>query len=80
VIRQGSVLVVDDSEPNRDALSRRLARNGLLVEVAAGGDDALTLARSRAFDVVLLRKRSSDSASQWPLSLGTVPRRGGEGW
>jgi len=52
--RQGSVLIVDDSEPNRDVLSRRLQRNGFLVETAADGDAALALAGSRAFDVVLL--------------------------
>src|ERR1044071_5330134 len=52
--RQGSVLIVDDSEPNRDVLSRRLLRNGFLVETAADGHAALALAGSRAFDVVLL--------------------------
>ena len=30
--RQGSLLIVDDSEPNRDALSRRLAHQGFLVD------------------------------------------------
>ena len=35
--RRGSLLVVDDSESNRDALSRRLAQKGFLVETAADG-------------------------------------------
>ena len=34
MIQQGSLLIVDDCEPNRDALSRRLARKGYLVTTA----------------------------------------------
>ena len=36
--RHGSILVVDDTEFNRDALSRRLVQKGFLVETAADGD------------------------------------------
>ena len=54
MIRQGSLLVVDDNELNRDALSRRLASRNFSVTSAANGDDALRLTASRRFDLVLL--------------------------
>jgi diguanylate cyclase (GGDEF)-like protein/PAS domain S-box-containing protein len=52
--RAASLLVVDDSELNRDALSRRLRQRGYEVTVACGGAEALTLASSGDFDLVLL--------------------------
>jgi diguanylate cyclase (GGDEF)-like protein/PAS domain S-box-containing protein len=52
--RRGSILVVDDSEFNRDALSRRLEQKGFLVDTAADGSGALECAASRHFDLVLL--------------------------
>jgi diguanylate cyclase (GGDEF)-like protein/PAS domain S-box-containing protein len=52
--RRGSILVVDDSEYNRDALSRRLEQKGFLVETAEDGSGALACASSRQFDLVLL--------------------------
>jgi sigma-B regulation protein RsbU (phosphoserine phosphatase) len=48
------VLVVDDVEMNRDMLSRRLVRLGYAVDVAANGRRALELARTAAYDLVLL--------------------------
>ena len=48
------VLVVDDNEMNRDMLSRRLARMGLLVEVAEGGNSGLEMILTGEFDLVLL--------------------------
>jgi diguanylate cyclase (GGDEF)-like protein/PAS domain S-box-containing protein len=50
----GSLLVVDDNEPNRDALSRRLRQRGFTVAVAADGAEALALAAASAFDLILL--------------------------
>ena len=50
----GTLLVVDDNEANRDALSRRLANKGYTVRVAAGGAEALEMAAAEAFDLVLL--------------------------
>ncbi len=54
MIQRGSLLIVDDSEPNRDALSRRLAREGYLVTTAEDGDRALALVGAGAYDLVLL--------------------------
>jgi adenylate cyclase len=51
---EGSVLVVDDNEVNRDLLARRLQRQGHAVTVAVDGSQALELMRSAPFDLVLL--------------------------
>jgi class 3 adenylate cyclase len=51
---RGAVLVVDDSEVNRDVLHRRLTRGGHTVGLAADGRQALELLRACPFDVVLL--------------------------
>jgi sigma-B regulation protein RsbU (phosphoserine phosphatase) len=50
----GRVLVVDDNEVNRDVLSRRLAREGYAVTLAADGAEALSLLARDSFDLVLL--------------------------
>jgi CheY-like chemotaxis protein/signal transduction histidine kinase len=50
-----ALLVVDDIEDNRFALTRRLARQGYLnVATAVDGSQALELVRSKPFDLVLL--------------------------
>ena len=50
-----ALLVVDDIEDNRFALSRRLAREGYLnVTTAVDGRQALELLNSKRFDLVLL--------------------------
>jgi diguanylate cyclase (GGDEF)-like protein/PAS domain S-box-containing protein len=51
---QPSLLVVDDNEANRDALSRRLRTRGYTVTEASDGAEGLALANSGAFDLVLL--------------------------
>jgi GAF domain-containing protein/ActR/RegA family two-component response regulator len=52
---EAALLVVDDVEDNRFALSRRLARQGYLnVTTAADGRQALQLLESKPFDLVLL--------------------------
>ncbi|MBN9099015.1 MAG: response regulator [Pseudonocardia sp.] len=51
----GHVLVVDDDPVNRLLLRRALEREGLTVEVAVDGGEALVaLARGAGFDIVLL--------------------------
>jgi class 3 adenylate cyclase len=50
----GRILVVDDNEPNRDLLARRLTRDGHQVELAADGYQALAAVAERPFDLVLL--------------------------
>ena len=49
-----SILIVDDEQMNLDMLSRRLRRSGFAVDVAMNGTDALDMARSQSFDLVLL--------------------------
>ncbi|HEX5503710.1 MAG TPA: adenylate/guanylate cyclase domain-containing protein [Thermomicrobiales bacterium] len=49
-----AVLVVDDNEVNRELLSRRLARDGHAVSVAANGRQALAALEAEPFDLVLL--------------------------
>ncbi len=51
---QGTMLVVDDDEGNRDILSRWLLREGHTVAVAANGRQALEMIRAQPFDLVLL--------------------------
>ncbi|HEV3141126.1 MAG TPA: EAL domain-containing protein [Vicinamibacterales bacterium] len=52
--RRPLLLVVDDNEMNRDALSRRLEMKGYGVAVAAGGDEALSRVATEPFDLLLL--------------------------
>jgi adenylate cyclase len=50
-----ALLVVDDNEDNRYALTRRLAREGYAnVATAVDGEEALALLRGKRFDLVLL--------------------------
>jgi len=51
---EGSLLVVDDNETNRDLLTRQLARHGYMVATASDGMDALEQMQRQAFDLVLL--------------------------
>ena len=51
---QGSLLVVDDNDMNRDMLARRLARRGYTVAVAADGQQALQMLEAQQFDLILL--------------------------
>jgi diguanylate cyclase (GGDEF)-like protein/PAS domain S-box-containing protein len=84
--RTGSLLVVDDNEANRDALSRRLALKGYRVRMAAGGAEALEMAAAEVFDLVLLdvempamsgfevlsRLRTTRSQTQLPVIMVTA--------
>lgn len=49
-----SVLVVDDSEMNRDLLLRRLDKMGLRITEASNGEEALAAMDKESFDLVLL--------------------------
>jgi CheY-like chemotaxis protein/class 3 adenylate cyclase len=51
---QGSILVVDDNEMNRDLLARHLERQGHTVSLAENGRQALEMVGSQAYDLVLL--------------------------
>ncbi len=51
---RSSLLIVDDSEANRNMLSRRLERAGYTVAVADGGHRALEMLGQQTYDLVLL--------------------------
>src|SRR6185436_4595352 len=51
---RGHILVVDDTEANRDMAARRLERNGFTVEIAPNGSMALDLIKARKYDAILL--------------------------
>jgi two-component system KDP operon response regulator KdpE len=53
-MKKGKVLVVDDEEAIRKAVSRALSSRGFLVEVAAGGEEALGAVRTFDPDLVVL--------------------------
>jgi CheY-like chemotaxis protein/signal transduction histidine kinase len=53
-LREGSLLVVDDSELNRDLLSRQLARQGYSVVSVGSGAEALARLAIQEFDLILL--------------------------
>jgi len=48
------ILMVEDNEMNRDALSRRLERRGYEVVLAVDGKQGLTLAQSAQPDLILM--------------------------
>jgi two-component system cell cycle response regulator DivK len=48
------ILLVEDNEMNRDALSRRLRREGFEVQAAVDGLDGLTVAQADLPDLILL--------------------------
>jgi diguanylate cyclase (GGDEF)-like protein/PAS domain S-box-containing protein len=89
---RGSLLVVDDNEPNRDALSRRLRQRGFTVAVAADGAEALALAAASAFDLILLdvempglsgldvlaQIRRTHSQTQLPVIMVTARTQGAD--
>jgi two-component system, cell cycle response regulator DivK len=49
-----TILVVEDNEPSRDALSRRLARRGFEIVGASDGLQGVALAHSRRPDLILM--------------------------
>ena len=48
------ILLVEDDEMNRDMLARRLERRGHQVVIALDGEQAVTMARSEAPDLILM--------------------------
>jgi CheY-like chemotaxis protein len=49
-----TILLVEDNEPSRDALSRRLARRDFSVMTAADGQQGVDLARQHTPDLILM--------------------------
>lgn len=52
--RATTILVVEDNEPSRDALARRLARRGYRVVLAVDGHEAVSIGRSARPDLILM--------------------------
>lgn len=52
--RATTILVVEDNEPSRDALSRRLARRGYRIVLAVDGLEAVSIGRSAKPDLILM--------------------------
>lgn len=48
------ILVVEDNEPNRDMLTRRLARKGFEALVAVDGQEGVEIARTAQPDLILM--------------------------
>ena len=57
--RQARVLLVDDEQAIRTALSRALVAEGLAIELAESGSEGLRRALTEAFDLVILDLRMS---------------------
>ena len=49
-----TVLIVEDNEPSREALSRRLERRGYSVVPAIDGEEAVSIARAARPDIILM--------------------------
>ena len=49
-----TILIVEDNEPSRDVLARRLERRGYGVVVAVDGQEAIAVARSARPDLILM--------------------------
>ena len=91
-MRSEVLLVVDDNEANRDALSRRLRHRGYVVETAADGHEALAWIDSTRFDLILLdvempgmsglevltRIRMERSETELPVIMVTARSQGGD--
>ena len=52
--RATTILVVEDNEASRDALSRRLARRGYRIVLAVDGLEAVSIGRSVRPDLILM--------------------------
>ena len=49
-----TIMVAEDNEPSRDALSRRLERRGYRILLAVDGEQAVAIARSTLPDLILM--------------------------
>ncbi len=54
VRKEMAILVVDDSEANRDIMGRMLSLRGYAADFAASGEDALPLCAARAYDIIFM--------------------------
>jgi len=54
VRKEVAILVVDDSEANRDIMGRMLSLRGYAADFAASGEDALLLCAARNYDIIFM--------------------------
>ncbi len=54
VRKEMAILVVDDSEANRDIMGRMLSLRGYAADFAASGEDALPLCDARNYDIIFM--------------------------
>jgi diguanylate cyclase (GGDEF)-like protein/PAS domain S-box-containing protein len=92
VMREASILIVDEDGANRDAMSRDLLARKFLVTMAATGAEALGAIEQASFDLVLLdaelpdlsglevlaKMRERQSRSQLPIIMITARSAGAD--
>jgi len=54
VRKETAILVVDDSEANRDIMGRMLSLRGYAADFAASGEDAIPLCAARSYDIIFM--------------------------
>lgn len=74
-LRAHSVLIVDESEENREVLRTVLARRGLEIYEAAEGRAGLSLARAHHPDVIVL-DLDADALDESPVRAGFAAESG----
>jgi two-component system cell cycle response regulator DivK len=72
------ILLVDDEEPNRDWLSRRLARRGYQVVMAVDAAESYAKAVAESPDVILMDVRLGEGPDGWEATrhLKSTPETG----
>jgi CheY-like chemotaxis protein len=53
-VSKAKLLLIEDNEMNRDMLSRRLARVGFEVVLAADGEEGIEMAKQESPDLILM--------------------------
>ena len=65
------ILIVEDNQENRDALSRRLERRGYSVIIATDGRAGVTMAQEEQPDLILLATYRQNFVGEREFTLAT---------